>query len=223
MLELNKLLYEIKHPLFPGQQLKRSLFSRMFASKKRDIMREFTRRLFVSDDAAAASASLMPTMLQAIENNYGGGFCSIAINESGEKDRFDITIEEADERYVFAAGKNKYIRTVINFHGQRFLTASSVRAARNEDGESVLTLDTLFLETPFQRQIKIVLSKHPKFIFSETPGEDFALGSLQNIIGDFSKTPVIGSILSHDIWRSPINGLFTKTINLKIKNYTKKE
>lgn len=223
VLELKKLLYDIKHPLFPGQQLKRSSFSRLFAAKKRDIMREFTHKLFMSDDATAASASLMPTMLQAIENNYSSGFCSITINESSEKDCFDITVAEADGKYVFTAGRNKYIRTVISFHGQHFLTASSVRAGRNEDGESVLTLDTLFLETPFQRQIKIVLSKNPKFIFSETPGEDFALGSLQNIIGDLAKTPVIGAILSHDIWRSPINGLFTKTINCKIKNHTEKE
>ena len=215
--ELSKLLYEIKHPAFPGQQVKKSFFEKLFRIKSHDAVNDFLGVSFESDDDCSASASLMPTMLQAVENNYSCGFSSFIIYKGNEHDRYSITLAETDEVYTFTAGKNEYVRQTVCFHGQSFLIASSVRAAKNEDGNSVLTLDVLFLETPFRRQIKAVLADNPKLIFTESPGADFSMGSFKTMINDFSKNPIIGSLLDNDICRNLINGLFNKTLCCKIK------
>jgi len=215
--ELNGLLYRLKHPQAQNREKAPDLLTRLFyGRRKNNVMNDFDGMIFKADDESAPSAALMPVMLQGIENNYSEGFEAFGVERDSEGE-YTVTVTEKGENYRFKAGENRFIRTDLVFHGQYYLTASSVRAGKNEDGESVLTFDMLFLETPFSRRIKIILGDTPKMLFNERPGAIFSVITVNDVITDFAKTPVIGAVadlLSPDLWRGMIKGTFEKSIRV---------
>ncbi len=222
--ELNGLLYRLKHPAFPGQEKALDILTRLFwGNRKNNVMKDFDGVTFKADDECSPSASLMPVMLQGIQNNYSEGFEAFRL-ERVKEGEYAVTVTEKGEVYNFKAGENRFIRTDIAFHGQHYLTASSVRAGKNEDGESVLTLDMLFIETPFCRRIKIILGANAKMLFTERPGAVFSAATVNDVITDFAKTPIIGGVadlLSPDLWRGMIKNTFEKSIRVIPENAEK--
>ena len=216
---LESVIRDIKDPHFPAATGKQRLLSRLFARRQPTPLDSFLGVTFTADDEVAPSTGLMPKMLQAFENNYSEGFISFTIEKSGAEkdDEFIITVVEADETHRFTAGENRYIRTGIDFHGQKYLVASAVRAAKDEDGFDVLTLDMLYLETPFRRRIRLTLGRTAGMEFTERPAEGFSVIGFKGIVDEFAKTPVIGSaagLLENDIWRSVIKTTFTRTLHV---------
>lgn len=216
---LESVIRDIKDPHFPAATGKQRLLSRLFARRQPTPLDSFLGVTFTVDDEVAPSTGLMPKMLQAFENNYSEGFVSFTIEKSSSEkdDEFIVTVVETDETHRFTAGENRYIRTGIDFHGQKYLVASAVRAAKDEDGFDVLTLDMLYLETPFRRRIRLTLGRTAGMEFTERPAEGFSVIGFKGVVDEFAKTPVIGSaagLLENDIWRSVIKTTFTRTLHV---------
>ena len=158
----------------------------------KSLLRAFCGKQFVTDALNAPSIGLLPVTLQALQNYYTSGLIGLAI--SGTQEQIKLTYRENGCSYQILAGTKKpYVQT-LSFGKNQFLTAAQVRIIRNEDNCPVLRLQLDFLETPFTRIIKLILT--PKGLLlqqSETPCMEQLLPALLN------HTPPVFSLLLSNI------------------------
>lgn len=140
----------------------------------------------------AASAGLLPMLLQTTQNNYATGLCSLGFTI--REDQFLFTYTQSDETYQFPVGFDVAEVSDLSIGGVPYRVAVRGRAAKNEDEEEVLIVTLNFLETPCTRVLKIVFGKTETVLRqTERPGESFLQQLLAEVRQRLDKNPLIGA------------------------------
>ncbi len=177
---------------------------------------EWNGKRIIADSSNAPSVGLLPVILQAVQNNYTGGFLSLHFHIV--KGRFFVTYRETDEDHRFEVGFDRPQITELYFHGEPYRVAVRGRFAKNEDDETVLILTMDFVETPCTRTIKIVWNEEICLHQTERPGKPFLRMLFADIRQKLDDRPLIGAAadkLDEDYILYKIDGLFSPTVELK--------
>lgn len=172
---------------------------------------------FEADDDNAPGAALMPTVLQAVQNNYAAGLQSVSFLLSGQA--FYMTYAVENESYFLRIGFTESAESALTFGGVPYLVKTRGEFTRNEDGEPLLKLRIQFCETPLTRTLKLYYTgEHPRLLQSERPGASFIFSKVLKIKRDLITAPLIGETLSRvddDYLRYRIEKKFAPALTLK--------
>ena len=147
---------------------------------KETFSRFFDKR-FTTEEPQAASAGLLPTVLQAVENSYSAGLQAITIG--GTRLHPEILYEERDQLHHLICGTKLPVRQKIHWHGNVFLAAVQARFTHDEDENPVLRVQIDFLETPCTRILKLILTRRGLIVKQEEyPGEEFLTNSISVLL-----------------------------------------
>jgi len=149
-------------------------------------------------ESPCPSLGLMPVTLQATQNNYTTGLTKISLELCDGSD-FRIIFSEGDATYLLPVGFQVPKTTELSFNGEPFKVSTLGKFGVDEDGNTVLTLHTAFVETPFTRRIKIRFygtRQGAKLEVSEQPGESYLLDLAAMGLKNLEEVPVISSIVS---------------------------
>lgn len=171
---------------------------------------------YVTAEPHAASAGLLPLLLQTVENCYTKGLRAVTLG--GTRSRPELLYEEHDEIHHLQCGVKRPIRQTLNFRGNSFKTAVQARFAHDEDGHPLLRIQIDFLETPCTRILKLIPSGHGLILRQEeTPGAGFVSGILPTAASSAAKvllSSVLGSAEQGYLrWR--VERMFTQTLKLE--------
>ena len=176
----------------------------------------FSHSRYVATEPQAASAGLLPLILQAVENCYSKGLHALSL--SGTRVCPELIYEELDEIHHLRCGVRKPIRQTLTFCGNVFQTAVQARFACDEDGRPVLRIQIDFLETPCSRILKLTPAGQGLILRQEeTPGAGFVSGILPAATSSAARvllSSVLGSAEQGYLrWR--LEKTFTQTLNLE--------
>ena len=209
-------------PICSGRTAKRGFFARLLGRNGEtpeviDPLLKYSGTELIADDMHAASAGLLPMMLQATQNTYTGGLTSVSF---GEKDgALTVTFDESGEKHVFKAGYYRPETSDLDFSGEKYLVTAAGRTAYNEDGDEVLTIDVDFTETPCSKRLKFIFRDCGAVLaMTEKPGGDFILSSVLGVKEAFSGSillrPILGRI-EDDYLDFKTERAFSPKINMK--------
>ncbi|NCB50537.1 MAG: class C beta-lactamase-related serine hydrolase [Clostridia bacterium] len=142
------------------------------------------------------SVGLLPLAMQALQNVYTKGVVSFSF--SMEKDRFFMTVDEADESYKLPIGFAAPEYTELDFHGEPHKVGVTGRFAEDEDGRLVLICRVSFIESAGARHIKLYFEPGLSTLearFKETPGRPFLENGLDMLTEEIKVHPVISNLL----------------------------
>lgn len=135
----------------------------------------FLGRRFAASDPNAASAGLVPLLIQALENRYTRGLEAVSIGGTAQAP--ELFYEERDAVHHLQIGLEAPIRQTVTHQGNRYLAAVQGRFTHDADENPVLRIQVDFLETPSTRVLKLVLTPSgPRLQQDETPGAGFVTG-----------------------------------------------
>jgi len=162
---------------------------------REEFARFFDKR-FVTDEPHAASAGLLPVILQAVENSYSAGLQAITIG--GSRGNPEILYEERDQLHHLVCGTKKPVLQKIHWHGNVFLAAVQARFTHDDDENPVLRVQIEFLETPCTRILKLILTRRGLIVKQEEyPGEEFLTNSMSVLLNSPGSkalmTAIVGS------------------------------
>ena len=147
----------------------------------REEFARFYDKRFITSEPQAASAGLLPVVLQAVENSYSAGLQAITIG--GTRANPEILYEERDQLHHLVCGTKVPVRQKIHWHGNTFLAAVQARFTHDEDENPVLRVQIDFLETPCTRVLKLVLTRRGLVVKQEEfPGEDFLANTMSMLL-----------------------------------------
>ncbi len=224
---LDKVLHEIRfrppEPVYAGISEKRGFLSRLFGKKqppeKIDPLLGYAGMKLTPCDRRAASAGLLPLILQATQNTYAKGLKEVSFGESGGV--FTVSFTEGDETRVLNVGYYSPAVSHLDFEGEKYYVTAIGRRARNEDGDDVLTVDADFSETPCSRRIKFVFrGESAEMILTEEPSEKFILSSVLDLKQAFSDNALLRPILGRiddDFIAFKAERAFAPRIGMKIE------
>lgn len=153
----------------PGRVPTREEFSRVFGIR------------YVTGDSHAASAGLLPVVLQAVENSYSAGLQALTVG--GTRQNPELLYEERDQLHHLVCGIKAPVRQKIFWHGNVFETAVLASFTHDADENPVLRIQIDFLETPCTRVLKLIWTRRGLLLRQEeTPGEDFLSGSMSMLL-----------------------------------------
>lgn len=138
----------------------------------REEFEAFNGKRFAAEDPCAASAGLLPLLLQAVENSYSHGLQAIAVG--GTREKPELFYEERDQLHHITSGTREPLIQTLTFHGNLYLVATQARFTHDDEENPVLRVRLDFLETPCTRVLKLVLTPHgPVVRQQEFPGADY--------------------------------------------------
>ena len=154
----------------------------------------FDGRRMVAEHPHAASAGLLPVILQAVENTYSHGLQAITVG--GSRYLPEIFYEERDQVHHIIAGVEEPYLQEVSIHGSVYRVAAQAWFSKDEDDNPMLRVRLDFLETPCSRILKIFLTKAGPIVRQqETPDEDFVLQLMDGLAQSTAAKTVIGAIL----------------------------
>lgn len=176
---------------------------------------KFSNIRFAITDSQAASAGLLPLILQTVEGCFSKGLQAISLG--GTRTAPELFYEEQDQLHHLICGVRKPVRQTVHYQGNAFEAAILAHFTYDEDQNPVLRIQIDFLETPCTRILKIIHTGQGVFLRQEeTPGADFLIGTM-----DTAMTPRIKTVLStvlgsseQGFLRWKIDRMFTQTMKL---------
>lgn len=154
----------------------------------------FHDRRMVADHPHAASAGLLPLILQAVENTYSHGLQAITIG--GSRYLPEIFYEERDQLHHIIVGVEEAYLQELTIHGNVYRVAAQAWFSHDEDENPMLRIRLDFLETPCTRIVKILLTKSgPVIRQQETPGAEFLLQLMGGLSQSTAAKTVVSAIL----------------------------
>lgn len=151
----------------------------------------FAGKRFVADDPHAASAGLLPLLLQAVENSYSHGLQAIAVG--GSRTLVELFYEERDQLQHILAGTEAPYYQELTIHGSVYRIAAQARFTHDDEEHPVLRVRVDFLETPCTRILKLIQTPQGLLVRQqEFPGADFVRQSTDLA----AQTPALRPILS---------------------------
>ncbi|MBO4217007.1 MAG: serine hydrolase [Clostridia bacterium] len=195
---LKAIAFRAPEPVFPAETVGRGLIGRLFAGRRKrtpvDPLLKFDGVTLVTSDRRAASAGLLPMILQATQNTYAKGIKEVGFKE--KNGTLTVIFDESGETRELAVGYYEPADSHLDFSGEKYLVKASGKTAKNEDGDDVLTIDADFTETPCSRRIKFVFSGDGATVFmTEKPSERFIEDSVFNVKQTFSESALLRPIL----------------------------
>ncbi len=200
---LTKTIAALKeHPLSPAPQKKRSRFGRLFKKqapaptfiplpKECDLLNGVR---FETDDPNAPSVSLMPLMLQVVQNNYGSGLRALSFLKNGNT--FYMTYAEAEASYLLPIGFGVSAPADIRIGDVPYHVKTLGAFVRDEDGRPILKIRISFCETPMTRYLKLYYTGiSPCLKQYEQPGSEFIFTKILGVKHALNIAPIIGSTL----------------------------
>lgn len=176
----------------------RHLYERLFRKK---IIKNRSAEIcgsYTLSSKEAASASILPLMMQVVQNNYTKGCLGYRFEIDG-KGLCLVHMEKDCEIRLHIGFDTPFVEE-IQPYGEKCLVATTGEFRYNEDDKSVLKLKIDFLEYPFSRMIKFIFSeKGLEVRYTETPGRalidgidasDFNL-KLPEKISEFAREGVV--------------------------------
>ncbi len=140
----------------------------------------FAGKIFTAADEKCVSAGLLPGALQALENNYTAGVKRISVSNNGTC--LDIVYDEGDVINTFSVGFDRPKLCTLTFKEQKYLAAVQGRITHDDEENPVLRINIDFIETPFSRVMKIVMTEGRMVLKqSETPGSKYVLNALKRL------------------------------------------
>lgn len=184
--------------IYKPKNAKRGLLARLFkrsgARETVDPLLRFSGVTLETEDRHAASAGLMPAILQITQNTYTKGIKRVSFSDNGGV--LAVTFDEDGDEHVLNVGYYEPAVSHLDFSGEKYYVTASGRAAKNEDGEDVLTVDADFTETPFSRRIKFVFGEHGVSVYmTEQPSAKFISDSALNVKQMLSESALLRLIL----------------------------
>ncbi len=158
-----------------------------FLSSSKDTHTEFIKRVsnrrFISDKKESIGISVLPTIVQAVDNNFSDGISEISfVGKQGDLYiRFTENIGVCELKVGFGCAEDQ---TVV-LGNESFHVSVYAEAVTDEDKNDVLKLSIAFLELSNTRRFRFYFYKSGLVVkCSETPGYDFAALSLRMIAED---------------------------------------
>lgn len=176
----------------------------------------FAGTRFLTTETHAASAGLLPLVLQTVANSYSRGLRAISLG--GTRRSPVLFYEEQDQLHHLLCGINAPIRQIIDHHGNLFAAAVQARFTHNEEEQPVLRIQIDFLETPCTRILKLILTPQGLLLQQEeTPGAGFLSATLSAAVKSPTAKALLSSVLgsseqSYLRWRT--ERMFTQTLKL---------
>lgn len=221
---LAKTIHRLREHLPPVQKKKEHPLRQLFSKKKETpttaVLPPECARLngvrFTADDPNAPSVSLMPLILQVVQNNYGGGLTSVSFLQSGNC--FYMTYTQTDESYLLPVGFGVSADTDLRIGGVPYHVKTLGSFVKDEDGRPIFKIRVTFCETPVTRYIKLYYTAAvPHLKQYETPGSDLILTKLLGVKNALVLSPVISGTLEkldHDYVRYRIEKAFIPDIRV---------
>lgn len=138
--------------------------------KKERFLRSVSGKVYRLTSKNGVSASLLPVVLRAVQNNYGEGITKISFLYENKSLHIDFTSHDGTRRVTAGVEKAEY--TVLNFRGEKYMAGGFARLGKNEDGIPVITVNLAFCETASSRVIKFYFLENGslRITFTEAPG-----------------------------------------------------
>lgn len=116
------------------------------------------------------SASLLPVVLRAVQNNHGAGIKKVIFTKEDDKLHIDFLSPDGVRRITAGLRAGEY--TKVDFGGEKYIVGSFARVGKNEDGIYVITLYVSFCETASERVFKFYFTPDDtlRITVSERPG-----------------------------------------------------
>lgn len=208
-------------PLNPlGEQaLRRTLRSLAAKSSPIPTGREFARfagTRHVVTEPHAATAGLLPLILQTVEGCFSKGLRAISLG--GTRAAPELFYEEQDQLHHLICGVKTPIRQSVTYYGNVFETAVQARFTHDEEENPVLRIQIDFLETPCTRILKLVQTRQGLLLRQEeTPGGEFLFNTMAVAIQSPAAKTLLSAVLGNTEqgylhWR--IQRMFTQTMKL---------
>ena len=170
----------------------------------------------------SSPVSLLPLILQTLQNNFQGGLSRMAfiINDG----KFKLIVKENSGVHVIPVGFLKPEHTVLNFGGEKYMVAVTGHTSDDEDGYPVLSVKMSFIETASVREMKFYLKSdsESELVWRETPGVEFIVNgagaiysSIENKIKIVKK---VADILDWDIMLYQLNRILAPRL-IGVKNH----
>lgn len=126
----------------------------------------------VANEEEASSVGLLPVTLQALTSRYTEGVRRLRF--AVEDDTFVLYYTEVGGEHRVPVGFYAAARCELVFGGDMYWVAVRGRWATDEDERPVLLLRLSFLETPYERRLKLVLDGDTLQLWQEErPGDEF--------------------------------------------------
>ena len=170
----------------------------------------FLNRTFIPD-RIDYSLSVMPRVMQAVENEYTAGLSRISFGMTGEE--FTVTFEEGKSVHKIPVGIGSWRETREKFGQTQWLLRVKGRFAFDEDDRPALVLDIRFVETPFKRVFRFYADGDSlELRADEKPGKAFLLRFAETMGGEIMEKPLVGPVLSRvdpDLLGYKLDALFS--------------
>ncbi len=199
---LQKTLYRLREHLPPVKKEKTNPIRRLFTKQNekpapQPLPPECDRLngvRFETDDPHAPSVSLMPLILQVVQNNYGDGLQSISFLRSGNG--FYMTYTQKNESFLLPIGFGVSADTDLRIGDVPYHVKTLGSFVKDEDGRPIFKIRVTFCETPVTRYIKLYYTgAAPHLKQYETPGSDLILTKLMGVKNALVLSPLIGGTL----------------------------
>lgn len=139
----------------------------------------FLDRSFRAAEEHAASAGLLPMVLQIVHNCYASGLSGIAFSTRGSLP--ELIYRENNATYRLNIGLGRPEITELCIGGNYFHVAAHGRFTHDEEERPVFYIRLDFLETPCVRIIKLIRTENGAILKqTETPGVPYLYGKLRS-------------------------------------------
>ena len=171
---------------------------------------------FETDDPHAPTVSLLPLILQVVQNNYGSGFKSLSFLKNGSS--FYMTYAEESASYLLPIGFGTPAPTDIRIGDVPYHVKTLGQFVKDEDGRPILKIRISFSETPLTRYLKLYYGGiAPQLKQYEQPGGDFVFTKIIGVKHALALSPIIGGTLDkidNDYVRYRVNKAFAPVIRV---------
>ena len=174
---------------------KENIFARV---RRNAFLKEISGSEYTLTSKNRVSASLLPVVLRAVQNNYGEGTEKVSFLYQNGVLFTDFISADGVRRVASGFEEGEY--TVLDFGGEEYIVGSIARFGKNEDGVPVLTLNCAFCETASDREIKFYFVSRDKLRFSvkERPGVRLFDKALE-MVGAVSKNKLLSAAGKRDL------------------------
>lgn len=164
---------------------------------KASVVPEFCRRLDGNVyKLGAENVSIMPLLVQLVQNNYDVGVDTLSFEYSEARDTFAVLFGYNGRIVRVPVGFIEAARLDNNVNGEIYRLAITGEMAKNEDDVDVLKLRIACLELPAERRIKIFFNPDGNLTvkWSELPGRRLLLDLFDSFVKPTLNKPIIGAI-----------------------------
>ena len=177
----------------------------------------FLGRRLLADDPSAASAGLVPLLVQALANSYSAGLQAITLGGTAQCP--EILYEERDQLHHLLVGLSAPLVQQIDHHGNRFTVAVLGRFTHDEEEQPVFRVQLDFLETASTRVLKFFQTRSGIVLRQEErPGCDYVLDLVKLLSSSNTFRAMVLALLGTadpSYLRHRLSSIFTATIPLR--------